>query len=68
MMSATLNTRAPAPVDVTKRQNTGKTEIKKKRIAGAFVRVFCLFVCVCVCVCVHEVEEEEEQKKGMKKE
>ena len=42
MMCAALNTRAPAPVDVTKRWNTGKTEIKKKRKAGAFM-------CVCVC-------------------
>ena len=48
MMCATLKTRAPAPVDVTKIWNTGQTEIKKKRKAGAFMCVCFIFVFGCV--------------------
>jgi hypothetical protein len=37
------NARAPAPVDVTKRYNTRKTEINKKN-----EKRVCVFFCVCV--------------------
>ena len=39
MLCATLNTRAPAPVDVTKGKRMGKSENKKKSNSG-WVGVF----------------------------